>query len=266
MAMTNGQFLSLIRNVSSFKLSESIAREKNEQLEKINGEKDKFFSIIAHDLRGPFSGFLGLTEALVKRLPDMTLLEIQEITLLMRNSAVALFRLLGNLLEWSKLQRGLTVFDPRFFQLYNCVTEYFELANQLSSQKGIQINYDVSINIEVYADEKMVETIIRNLLSNALKFTARGGEINVSATKYQDNWIEISVSDTGIGLSELLLSQLFKIDSHSSRKGTEGEVSSGLGLLICKDFITKHGGEFKVVSTQGVGSTFSFTLPTQKIV
>jgi signal transduction histidine kinase len=146
------------------------------------------------------------------------------------------------------------------------------LKNQISQfskiaiQKGVQIIYDLPNNIEVFADEKMVETIIRNLLSTALKFTPKGGQIGVTFRYSDDNWIEISVSDNGIGISEVLISQLFNSDVKSNRKGTDGELSSGLGLIICNDFIAKHGGVLNVISTQDVGSTFSFRLPTQQLL
>ena len=262
-AYADSKLLSIIRNVSPHRQAQELIRVKNEDLQRMNGEKDKFFSIIAHDLRGPFSGFLGLTETLAKRLPDMTLKEIQEITLLMRNSAVHLFRLLGNLLEWSRMQRGLTAFVPKSFLIRQKITDYLILANQLANQKEILISEQIPEDLIVFADENMFGSIIRNLLSNAVKFTPKGGKIIISAEALSVHTVEFSVKDSGIGMNQQLIDHLFRLDDiQSNRKGTEGEYSSGLGLIICKDFIEKHGGKLKIISNEDKGSTFSFTLPS----
>ncbi len=259
------KILSIVRDVSKLKEEEETIKLRNEALQRINGEKDKLFSIIAHDLRGPFSGLLGLTEMLSKRLPSMTLKEIQEISTLMRNSAVHLYRLLSNLLEWSTMQRKLTVFVPKSFLLREKIDEFLALPNLLAHQKEIQISYDFQENLKVFADENMFESIIRNLVSNAVKFTPKGGRIAIFAKTKEDQCLEISVKDTGIGMNKKLISQLFRIDIRSNRKGTDGEYSSGLGLLICRDFIEKHGGTFEIESSEGNGSTFRFTLPANRV-
>ena len=265
-AYANSKFLSVIRNVSSHKQAQELIRLKNEDLQRMNAEKDKFFSIIAHDLRSPFSGFLGLTETLARRLPVMTLKEIQEITLLMRNSSVHLFRLLGNLLEWSRMQRGLTAFVPKSFLVSQKIADYLILANHLAYQKEILIKEKIPKDLIVFADENMFGGIIRNLLSNALKFTPKGGKITISAEKLSSQLVEFSVKDSGIGMTQVLIDHLFLLDNvQSNRKGTEGEYSSGLGLIICKDFIEKHGGKLKIKSSENMGSIFSFTLPADSL-
>ena len=255
------KFLTITRNVSNYKRAELIIKQKNTDLVRINAEKDKFFSIIAHDLRGPFSGFLGITETLAKRLPDMTLKEIQEITFLMRNSAVHLFRLIGNLLEWSRMQRGLTTFVSKSFLFRQKIEGALDLAKQLALQKEIKININFPDDLTVFADENMFDSIVRNLFSNAIKYTHRGGKIDVSASQIPGNMVEILFVDNGIGMNKTLIDQLFRIDRQSNRKGTEGEYSSGLGLIICKDFIEKHGGNLMIVSKEGEGSRICFTLP-----
>ncbi len=261
-AYSDAKFLSVIRNVSAHKQSEELIKIKNKDLQRINAEKDNFFSIIAHDLRSPFSGFLGLTETLARRLPDMTLTEIREITFLMRNSAVHLFRLLGNLLEWSRMQRGLMAYIPKSFLISQKIVDYLFLADQLAHQKEIIIIKKVPKNLVVFADENMLGSIIRNLLSNAIKFTPNGGKIIISASKHSAQLVKISVKDSGIGMNQHLIDHLFRLDDiQSNRKGTAGEYSYGLGLIICKDYTEKHGGELSIKSTQGKGSTFSFTLP-----
>jgi len=255
------KFLVIIRNVSSHKHSEATIKAKNNDLQRVNGEKDKFFSIIAHDLRGPFSGFLGLTEVLAKRLPDMTLKEIHELTLLMRNSAVHLFRLLGNLLEWSRMQGGVMPFNPDFIPLDSKITVCLEMIEEIAKLKDISIDYERGGGISIFADENMLESIIRNLLSYAVKFTPRKGSITISTKLHSDNSVEISVKDSGIGMHPHLIDQLFRIDLRSNRKGTEGENSTGLGLILCKDFIDKHCGRLHVESRVDVGSIFRFTIP-----
>ena len=262
-AYAESKLLTITRNISGYKQAEELISRKNEDLYRLNVEKDKFFSIIAHDLRGPFSGFLGLTEALAKRLPDMTLKEIQEITFLMRNSAIHLFRLLGNLLEWSQMQRGLSAFEPKQFLVKQKIEDYLLLADQMAAEKEITIKMDLPDDMMIFADVNMFDSIIRNLISNAIKYTSKNGKIIFKFQKLPDNSVEISVRDTGIGMDEKLIDQLFRIDLKSGRKGTAGELSSGLGLIICKDFIEKHCGKLEVTSKEGVGSTFCFTLPPQ---
>jgi len=264
-AYDDNKILTIIRNVSPYRQALELINQKNKDLQIINGEKDKFFSIIAHDLRSPFSGFLGLTESLAKRLPNMTLNEIQQITSLMRNAAAHLFRLLGNLLEWSLMQRGLTAFIPKKFLLSKKIAESVDLVNLVANQKEISIDYQIPEELEIFADENMFESIIRNLFSNAVKYTYYGGNIYVSATKSSENWIVISVRDTGIGMSKALIDNLFRLDVQSNRKGTEGEYSTGLGLIICKDFIDKHNGKLWIESEEGKGSTFSFSLPGENL-
>ena len=236
----------------------------NEELRNLNATKDKYFSIIAHDLRSPLSGFLGLTESMARGLPGMTLDEIHSITLLMKNSAANLFRLLGNLLEWSKMQRGLTAFAPVVFLLKPKICETIVLAQDAANSKMIEINCHIPDDLKIYADPNMLECILRNLVSNAVKFTPRGGLITVSAKSDPHQGIEISVADTGIGMSRRTIDNLFRLDANSGCKGTEGELSTGLGLVICSDFIEKHKGKLMVDSEEGIGSTFRFTLPNLK--
>jgi len=253
----------MVQDITERKCAEEIIKLKNEELQKINAEKDKYFSIIAHDLRSPFSGFLGMTELMAKGLPDMTLAEIQEIVLLMRNSATNLFRLLGNLLEWSRMQRGYTTFVPTSFLLMPKISETMACIMEAANQKKITINYTIPKDLVVFADGNMVDAIIRNLVSNAVKFTPKGGSLTVAAKSALANMIEISVSDSGIGMNKHLISNIFRLDINTNRKGTEGEYSTGLGLTICKDFIEKHGGKLWIESEEKKGSTFTFTLPAK---
>jgi hypothetical protein len=260
-AFDNDKILNIVRNVTPYKIAEQLIKSKNGDLQRINAEKDKFFSIIAHDLRSPFSGFLGLTESMAKKLPGMSLSEIQDITSILQNSAAHLFRLLGNLLEWSSMQRGITPFDPKLFAIRQKISEILILSVDAANRKNISIICDIPDQLHVIADEKMFESIVRNLLSNAVKFTPFGGRIVVSACRKSKGMVVISVTDTGIGMNPQLIGDLFRLDIPSNRKGTEGEYSTGLGLIISRDFIHKHGGKLWIESEEGKGSTFRFALP-----
>ncbi len=248
-------------DITERKKVEETLRMNEVELLRINTEKDKFFSIIAHDLRSPFNGFLGLTEIMVEGLPGMTRDEIHQMAVLMRKSATNLFSLLGNLLEWSRMQRGLTDFTPSSFLLMSKISESMMLVKDAADKKEILISYAVPKDLMVFADANMLGGILRNLVTNAVKFTRKGGFIIISARSVPGNSVEISVSDTGIGMSKELIDNLFHLDVNTGRKGTQGEYSTGLGLLICKDFIEKSGGKLDIESEEGKGSVFRFTIP-----
>ena len=255
---------SIIHDITERKQAEREIETKNEELIKVNIEKDKFFSIIAHDLRGPIGGFMGLTERMAESMSEMTLDELQNITRVMKNSSTNIYSLLGNLLEWSRMQRGLTTFEPVSFILKSKINDIMLITLDSATKKEITVNYTIPDNLEVFADENMLSSIIRNLVANAVKFTPTGGNISISAQAVTGDNILLSITDNGIGMNTNILDNLFNIDVNTSRKGTDGELSTGLGLMICKDFIEKHAGKLKVESEVGKGSSFSFTLPHQK--
>lgn len=234
--------------------------ETKRALEKTNSEKDKFFSIIAHDLKNPFNAFLGLTKMMSENISDFELDDITEISKQLYDSASNLYKLLENLLEWSRIQRGVTQFNPEIQKLDLLVKQNFDLVKEFASQKEITLIKSIPDDLDVYCDVSMINTVLRNLISNAIKFTPRKGTITLSANK-TDKEVLITVSDTGIGMNNELIGKLFKIDEKVSRNGTEGEQSTGLGLLLCKEFIEKHNGKIWVESIEGKGSNFIFTLP-----
>ncbi|HEY3388320.1 MAG TPA: histidine kinase N-terminal 7TM domain-containing protein [Prolixibacteraceae bacterium] len=238
-----------------------LLQKSENNLQKINAEKDKFFSIIAHDLRSPFSGFLGLTEIMAEDLPSLTMEEIRDISVSMKKSAVNLFRLLENLLNWAKMQQRLIPLKKDLVVLHLVVEESVAMLLESAKTKEIEIIWHIPHEIEIFADTNMLQTIIRNLVSNAVKFTLPGGKVNISARTTKDKNVEISVEDTGIGMSPAMVDHLFRLDIKTSRKGTEGEPSSGLGLLLCKEFVEIQGGKIWVESDEGKGSTFHFTIP-----
>jgi PAS domain S-box-containing protein len=251
------------RDITARKKAEEEINLKNELLITINAEKDKFFSIIAHDLKGPLSAFLDATQILTEEIQNMSLEEIKDITISMKDSASNIYGLLENLLEWSRLKRGMMNFDPAIINLKKIITGCLEVLKESASKKEIKITSSLPDNIEIYADSHMLETVVRNLVSNAIKFTPKSGEISLTATATKGNTIEIKVSDNGIGMPGALINKLFLLNEKTNRLGTEGELSSGLGLLLCKEFIDKHGGKIWVESEEGKGSTFSFTVPVK---
>ncbi len=234
--------------------------ETKEKLEEINSEKDKFFSIIAHDLQSPFVGFIGLTEIIAEDAGSFSAKELTEIGSDMHRSARNLFKLLKNLLEWAQMQQGSMSFQLKEFLLSDLIAENIETIHERSGQKGISIINTITEPLRAYADEKMVNSVVLNLISNAVKFTRRDGTITIKADKNDSNMVEISVSDTGVGMKKNIVDKLFKIGENTGSRGTDGELSTGLGLLLCKEFVEKQGGSIWAESEEGKGSTFSFTL------
>jgi PAS domain S-box-containing protein len=253
-------FLVMINNITDYKLAEAEIRQNNEQLEKINAEKDKFFSILAHDLRSPFNSFLGLTEIMAEELYSMRLDEIQRIATDMKNSANNLYHLLENLLEWSMVKRGIKPFNPKHLLLRELITDNLAVIADLVRKKSIRVTIEIPESLGLQADENMLGTIIRNLLSNAVKFTPKGGRITVRALESDDSNVEIIIQDTGIGMDQKMKDSLFELTAHNNRPGTEGELSTGLGLLLCKEFVEKHHGSIRVQSEPNIGSSFSIKL------
>ncbi len=196
---------------------------------------------------------------MAERSDDFSLAEFAENSKLLNESARNLYKLLENLLTWAQMQRDSITFIPKEFNVSDTIWENIEIINQRALQKGITIINEVPASERIYADEKMVDTIFRNLLSNAVKFTGRGGRIFIKSVLL-DNDIIITVEDTGIGIPENDIEKLFKIEEKVGTRGTEGESSTGLGLLLCKEFIERNGGKIWVESEIGKGTKFIFTL------
>ena len=222
-------------------------------------------SILAHDLRSPFNGFLGLTKMMAEETSDFTLKELQNISQKMQKSANNLYKLLENLLEWSRIQRNLTEFKPQICQLEGIILKNIDVESEFAKQKNIEIIFNNITYNEVNADIPMIDTILRNLITNAIKFSKKGGRIEIGICKSTDESNPsadcVFVKDNGIGMNSEILDKLFKLDENVSRPGTEKEPSTGLGLLLCKEFVEKHGGRIWAKSEEGKGSTFYFTMP-----
>lgn len=236
--------------------------ETEQKLIQLNAEKDKFFSIIAHDLKGPFNALLGFTELLQDKDLESSPEERLEMVGIVHRSAEKAYKLLDNLLTWSRSQTGGMSFSPTPLKLQKLVADELALLEDQASEKGLVMKNLVPADQTVFADLNMAGTILRNLLSNAIKFTKSGGTISVSSKVNETKkHLEISVRDTGIGIPEAKVPDLFQLDKSNSTPGTNNEMGTGLGLILCKDFVEKHGGEIWVESEVGKGSIFRFSLP-----
>lgn len=240
----------------------NLEKLKNSELQfkKLNAEKDKFFSIIAHDLKSPFNSIVGLSEVLVKQVNEKNYNGIEEYSGFILQSSQRAMDLLVNLMEWAQSQTGRMEFNPKNFDLVELINEVQLLFAGNAQQKDIKIKTNLPENIPVFADKAMISTVVRNLISNAIKFTFPGGEILIS-TELNPSELIVSVMDTGMGISEDRLGKLFRIAESYSTPGTDREKGTGLGLILCNEFVKKHGGNISVVSEEGKGSTFSFILP-----
>jgi len=250
-----------IKNKELIKLNEKVTQSER-VLAELNANKDKFFSIIAHDLRGPFTGLLGLSEILISSYDDLDKIDQLNYLRKLNSSLRNLFNLLKNLLDWTRLQQDVFTFEPEIVNVREIVNQILQLFAHQSEEKGININCNISADLEVFADRMMFKSILNNLISNAIKFTKSGGSVIIMSRELENKMTEIAIKDNGIGMSDELQSKLFKISEKVSRKGTGEEESTGLGLILCKDFIEKHGGTIRVESKENVGTTFYITLPS----
>ncbi|MBL7102995.1 MAG: tetratricopeptide repeat-containing sensor histidine kinase [Bacteroidales bacterium] len=242
-------------NIAINKISKS-----EEDLKELNATKDKFFSIIAHDLKAPFNSLLGFSEILVKKSEQYDKEKIKQYSIIINTSAHDLFNLSENLLHWARCQSDNIKYNPKKVDLNKLVINIIYILEISAKKKNITVYPEIPKNTYVYADANIISTVIRNLLSNALKFTEKGGEVTITSVE-KDNFVEVSVIDTGIGISEENIKKLFILENQYTTKGTSDEKGTGLGLIICKEFIEKSGGEIWVESESGKGSIFKFTLP-----
>ncbi|MGA2406604.1 MAG: two-component regulator propeller domain-containing protein [Bacteroidales bacterium] len=254
-------FLSRVRRLKKQKtLLEKTVAMKTSELNELNASKDKFFSIIAHDLKNPFNTIIGFSEMLKEEITSGELNKSGEYAGMIYDSATKTYRLLENLLEWANSQRGKISFNPIPLNLSEIFKEDFRILNEIAGRKNIELNSRFTDDLTIVADKNMIKTILRNLISNAIKFTYKNGKVEITAT-IDNKQVEISVSDSGIGMTKETMAKLFRIDSNLSTHGTENEKGTGLGLILCKEFVEKHGGKIWVESESGKGSIFRFTLP-----
>ena len=258
----NGEIMRVasVRDITERKKNEEEIRRVNTELRNAIAEKDRFFSIIAHDLKSPISGFLALSKILVEDFEDLTVKEINSSLNALHKSSLSVFALLENLLEWAKVQQGMLTCARRPFPLKDIIRSSIDFKHSIAEQKEITVRDDTPDDLIADIDLPMIGTVLRNLLSNALKFSNRGGRVLITAHQSGD-MITVAVQDEGVGMDQNTLSMLFSIDNKITRPGTEGEASTGLGLILCKEFVEKHGGKIWAESSPGLGTTFYFTLP-----
>lgn len=260
---TNGELvrLEIATDITNRKYTELQLDKYSKELAQLNLDKDRFLSIMAHDLKNPFNALLGLTDLLSKNLLKYDLSKIENFVLIINQSAQKIFNLLEDLLIWANLQSGKFVLTPKLHNISDICYEELEQFKFLMQNKNITADLTINSNLNIFADLNMIKTVLRNLISNAVKFTNNGGHVNISAEQ-SDTEVLITVSDNGIGIPPDVLNKLFSIDIYTS-KGTDGETGTGLGLLLCKDFVQKHGGKIWVDSELKKGSSFKFTIPLQ---
>jgi PAS domain S-box-containing protein len=230
------------------------------ELKVLNNTKDKFFSIMAHDLKNPFGSLLGASEYLYKEINNQDIDKSRKLSKILYHSSKNAYDILANLLEWSRSQSGSMEYSPARINLFEIANKNVLLASAQAAEKEIDIELKVKQDFECEADPNMLNTIIRNLLTNAIKFTPEGGKVILDASRNKKEAV-ISVKDTGTGIPEGDLDKLFRIDVKFVNTGTNNEKGTGLGLILCREFIEYHGGKIWVESNPGEGSTFYFTLP-----
>lgn len=254
-------FIVIAVAVTFLMIRDNVHRKKlNQMLRVSNAAKDRFFSIIAHDLRDPFSTILSFVRLLQRNVDRFSKEDVLKLTEELRNMTLSTMTLLENLLEWSRAQTGKLELKLVSHRLAAIVDQNISLIKQHAQDKNITIEMNVEKSLMVFSDKNMTGTVIRNLLSNAVKFTDHGGQVTISA-RVINGLTQISVTDTGIGISETVRDKLFSIDTKISTKGTDDERGSGLGLILCKELVEKQGGTIEVESKVGQGSTFRITLP-----
>ena len=258
----NGQLeiIGASRNINKRKIVEELQKENERRLKELNATKDKFFSIIAHDLMNPFHTLIGFSSLLISQTAKKDLDGVLLSAKLMQDAAGKTRNLLKNLLEWSYTQTGNISFKPENLDLQTIMQEVLGLLQVNAEQKGIEINVELPSSVNIYSDKNMLSTILRNLISNAIKYTYPGGRINIYAEKMDTEWL-FKVKDNGLGMKPEVYKNIFEIGVHHSELGTEKEQGTGLGLILCKEFVESHRGKIWVESNIREGSTFSFTIP-----
>jgi two-component system, sensor histidine kinase and response regulator len=251
------------RDITKRKKAEREIVVKNEELQKLNAQKDKFFSIIAHDLKSPFNSIIGFSELLITQVGEKDYEGIENYANIILQSSERAMGLLSNLMEWARSQTGRLEFKPDNVDLVDLVSQINILFNDIARQKSITIEMNLPQKYSVCCDKEMIATVIRNLISNAIKFSMPGGKITVTLTESENECL-VSVQDNGVGIPKDRIDKLFRIDESYSTEGTQQEQGTGLGLILCKEFVEKHGGTISVKSEKGKGSDFVFTIPVRE--
>lgn len=242
------------------KQAEEKLKKYTSELKELNASKDKFFSLIAHDLKSPFNSIAGFSELLAEQVRNNDTEGIEKYAEIIQKSSKRAMDLLTNLMDWSRSQTGRMEFNPEYFEMIDLIRDIANLFIPIAEQKSITIVHDLPSNAPVYADKDMIGAVLRNLLSNAIKFTYKNGNIRISAKDAGEN-LMVTIVDNGIGIPPEAVDKLFRIDNKYSTPGTQNEKGTGLGLILCREFVQKNGGDIWLESDQEAGSTFCFTIP-----
>ncbi|RIH62879.1 GHKL domain-containing protein [Mariniphaga sediminis] len=254
------QSITIAEQTKQLEIKNRELKEQSAKQQMLIKMRDKFFSVIAHDLRSPLNGVLGLSEIMYRETDQMSQAEIKNCSGSIWSSTKQTYLLLENLLEWAQMQQGQIKFSPAGLNLQSLVHENFDLLAENAFQKNIQLEQNIPSGLTVWADKSTLNSILRNLISNAIKFTEEGGDVSVSAKK-EKNQVKIAVTDSGVGMEPSIIKNLFKEEEKTSTYGTKKEKGNGLGLILCKDFTERNGGTIHVESEPGKGSTFYVILP-----
>lgn len=251
----------IVFDITKSKVLEGFLKETNRELALSNASKNRFFSILAHDLRGP----IGSTAAILAELVEGTLgaNDLRAMLRVLKESAEQTYRLLENLLSWSSMQNGSYKNHASRLTIDSMIAATVKLLEPQLLHKNLRLKTSLPKDLEVWADDAMINTMVRNLISNAIKFSYKDGQIEIAASANKD-WVCVSVKDYGLGMTVAQQEKLFSLTESAHGNGTEGETGSGLGLILCNDIALNNGGELKVVSQLGKGSTLSFVLPMPK--
>jgi signal transduction histidine kinase len=248
---------------------ESVLCKNNDLLrseKNLNKQKNRLISIIAHDLRGPFSGLMITSELLAKELSSLDPEKVQHLLVRMNSTIISIFDLLEDLLSWANSENDYNEIKVEGLNLNQLVSDLYSLFEETANGKDIELTNEIPVDLILYSDQYMTNTIFRNLLSNAIKFSNKGGGVKISARRIDEYVIEIAVSDSGIGMEPDVAESLFNFDGKYSTYGTFGEAGTGLGLSLCKEFAEKCGGGIEVESKFGVGTTFIVKMEQSKIL
>ena len=259
-AVDEDEVVAIVRDVTKTRKAEKKLRESEAKLRKLNAEKDKFFSVIAHDLKSPFNAIMGFSDLLSEQLKNKDYDGLAEMIEYIQSSSHQAFDLLSNLLVWSRSQIGQIESVPVLMDLSELVKEIIHFYQEMAHVKNIELTFSAAGNATVYCDREMTCSVLRNLIVNAIKFSYPGGAVSIHVEADDDN-VTVSVCDKGVGISKEHSARLFRIDENASTPGTNDESGTGLGLILCKEFIDKQNGHIWFESEEGRGSTFRFSLP-----